>query len=33
VTSGWVFLTSFAATTAGIALGMTLRVRRETGKE
>jgi hypothetical protein len=27
VTSGWVFLTSFASTTAGIALGLTLRTR------
>ncbi len=27
MTSGWVFLTSFASTTAGIALGMTLRTR------
>jgi len=27
VTSGWVFLTSFASTTVGIALGMTLRTR------
>jgi hypothetical protein len=27
VTSGWVFLTTFASTTVGIALGMTLRSR------
>jgi len=27
VTSGWVFLTSLASTTAGIAIGMTLRTR------